>query len=40
MNFTESGIRINDETVTFELDQEIVSRARLHYRQHYSEPAR
>jgi phosphatidylserine/phosphatidylglycerophosphate/cardiolipin synthase-like enzyme len=39
MNFTESGIRFNDETVTFELDQEIVSRARLHYRQHYGEPS-
>jgi phosphatidylserine/phosphatidylglycerophosphate/cardiolipin synthase-like enzyme len=38
MNFTERGIHINDETVTFELDQEVVSRARLHYRQHYGEP--
>jgi phosphatidylserine/phosphatidylglycerophosphate/cardiolipin synthase-like enzyme len=39
MNFTESGIRLNDETVTFELDSQVVARARLHYRQHYGEPA-
>lgn len=38
MNFTENGIRLNDETVSFELDPEVVSRARLHYRQHYGEP--
>ncbi len=38
MNFTENGIRINDETLSFELTSEVVSQARLHYRQHYGVP--
>lgn len=35
MNFTESGIRINDELLTFELAESVVAQARLHFRQHY-----
>ena len=35
MNFTESGIRINDELLTFELAEAVVAQARLHFRQHY-----
>jgi hypothetical protein len=39
MNFTESGIRLNDEALTFEMDESAVAHARLHFRQHYGGPA-
>ena len=38
MNFTESGIRLHDEAVKLELDQEAVAQARLHFRQNYGTP--
>jgi phosphatidylserine/phosphatidylglycerophosphate/cardiolipin synthase-like enzyme len=38
MNFTQSGIRLNDEAVKYELDEEAVARARVHFRQHYGAP--
>lgn len=38
MNFTESGIRLHDEAVKFDLAPQTVSQARLHFRQHYGVP--
>lgn len=38
MNFTESGIRLNDEAVKYELSPEAVAQARVHFRQEYSVP--
>lgn len=38
MNFTESGIRLHDEAVKFDLTPHAVSQARLHFRQHYGVP--
>jgi phosphatidylserine/phosphatidylglycerophosphate/cardiolipin synthase-like enzyme len=38
MNFTESGIRLNDEAVKLELDRQAVAQARVHFRQNYGAP--
>jgi phosphatidylserine/phosphatidylglycerophosphate/cardiolipin synthase-like enzyme len=38
MNFTESGIRINDEAVKFDISNEVVAQARVHFRQDYGTP--
>lgn len=38
MNFTYNGIRLHDEAVRFELDDEIVAGARLNFRQTYGAP--
>ena len=38
MNFTERGIRLNDEAVSYQLGEEAVARARLHFRQTYGAP--
>jgi hypothetical protein len=38
MNFTESGIRLNDEAVKYELGEEAVAHARVHFRQCYGVP--
>jgi phosphatidylserine/phosphatidylglycerophosphate/cardiolipin synthase-like enzyme len=38
MNFTESGIRLQDEAVKLELDPEAVAQARVHFRQNYGTP--
>jgi hypothetical protein len=35
MNFTENGIRLNDEAVKYELSQEAVAQARVSFRQQY-----
>jgi len=39
MNFTESGIRIHDEAVKYDLDPATVAQARVHFRQTYGAPA-
>lgn len=38
MNFTESGIRIHDEAVKYDLDPAIVAQARVNFRQTYGAP--
>jgi phosphatidylserine/phosphatidylglycerophosphate/cardiolipin synthase-like enzyme len=38
MNFTESGIRLNDEAVKLELNPQAVAQARVHFRQNYGTP--
>lgn len=38
MNFTESGIRLNDEAVKIELAEDAVAQVRLHFRQNYGTP--
>jgi phosphatidylserine/phosphatidylglycerophosphate/cardiolipin synthase-like enzyme len=38
MNFTESGIRLNEESIRLELDPEAVAQARLDFRQTYGAP--
>jgi hypothetical protein len=38
MNFTESGIRIHDEALKFDLEPATVAQARVHFRQTYGAP--
>jgi hypothetical protein len=38
MNFTENGIRLNDEAVKYELSEEAVAQARVSFRQQYGPP--
>ena len=38
MNFTENGIRLNDEAVKYELSPEAVAQARVSFRQQYGAP--
>lgn len=38
MNFTESGIRLHDEAVKIDIDEQAVAQARVHFRHAYGAP--
>lgn len=38
MNFTESGVRLNDEALKYETTPDAVAQARVHFRQEYGVP--